>query len=285
MFLFATTILSLVSPAKADTIDCPVPEVDILQTFPQSGDMQVATDAVIRLKMAGGSFMEEPVFHLRNGEQEIAIQSKFSVRASGVDGQVVLVDIQAEELLPAKTEFVLEMERFGEREPVMVFVTNDSVAQSIAHVPSINWISRYPSYTEDTCASIFEDELYFDLYQYDAIPQKHTINVYQVQIDQDVRALTIESLGEPFHAVFDDSNYQEYTAYIPSAEPESMCFVATFVNEAGVVSAMTDVQCVSSEYDHWECGTGMPMACSNIPVSSLGWFGMLLAGLGLRRRQ
>ena len=283
--MLLSTLLSFLQPAEA----CVAP-LSVESTFPASGSMNLAMDTQFQLRFSCAEMLEEPKIILEQDGEIIEADVAFHRRTIAEGVESVVAEVQPLEALTTGSSVLLSVEYFGMQTPAATFVVGDSYAESeIAEVPTIYWMSRYDvSYEapEGECAFQKEGEIYFDV----ELPQSDDLAIRIYEINPELRGQEIftEMLQTPFHTITNAKSWDEMSVLVPQEmiEATELCFTATYMNEAGVESAPSPVQCMSDMYfEDFVCGTGMMFGCSTMAPIELGWFAIMMGAMGLFRRR
>jgi len=279
-------LLSLTHPAEA----CVAP-LSVDATFPPSGRMDLAPNAMFQVRLSCQQLLEEPRFIVEQDGEPIEASVLFHRRMITADSETVVVEIDPVEDLTAGSSVLVSMEYFGMPTNIATFVVGDIPASSeILEIPEIFWISTYDvSYDEPEgeCGLQKEAEVYFDVSPSDS--EELAIRLYQIDPNLKGSEVFIDILDTPFHTVMSPTSWDDMNALIPSEmlQEEDLCFAATFMNEAGEESMPSKVQCISDmQFDEFYCGTGMGMfGCSTMQPLELGWLAMMMGAVGMFRRR
>lgn len=261
-----------------------VPEISepMLQSvFPQSGAMDVAIDSVIRLEFSGYFGAELPEFNLSHDGEELDVEVELIVENHHFNASQSIVEIRTVDDLVAKEEFLLEMDG----ESILLFRSSTQLTAPIQTVPEFGWIDQYfvdnTVYSEiDSCTPDTETEIWMDVGE-----REKDAALILFRVERDGQAMDEEA--EPFFLSL-DSTETNFSFTIPyTEESEEFCFTAAFVNSAGEMGELSEVQCsYQYEYGDFRCGTGLQMfACSSMPAENLGLMGLTIGLLGLSRRR
>ncbi len=278
-------LLSLTNPADA----CVAP-ISVDATYPASGDMELAPDALFQVRLSCEQLFEEPKFIVEQDGEMVDVEVTFHKRAIATGAETVFVEVDPIEDLNPGSSVLLSMEYFGMPTNVATFVVGEEFAQAeIVERPEIFWISTYDvSYEEPEgeCGIQKEGEVFFDV---NASEDNLAIRFYEIDPELRGQELFVDMLDVPFHTVMSPKSWDDMSALIPAEKlaAEDMCFAATFINEAGVESVPSDVRCISDmSFDDFVCGTGMGMmGCSTMQPIELGWLAMVMGTFGLVRRK
>jgi len=279
-------LLSLTNPADA----CVAP-LSVDATYPASGDIELAPNAMFQLRLSCEQLLEEPIFIVEQGGEVVEAEVFFHRRMITADAETVFVEIDPVEDLKPNASVLVSMEYFGMPTNIGTFVVGEVPAsEKILEVPEIFWISTYDVSFEEPegeCGLQQEGEIYFDVSQ--SRTEELAIRFYEIDPALRGSDLYAEMLQEPFHTVMSPTSWDDMSALIPNEKlnSEDMCFTATFINAAGIESDPSPVQCISDmQFDEFYCGTGMGMlGCSTMQPVELGWLAMMMGSLAMFRRR